>query len=140
MDKLRILCMAIFFCYSKNKLTSILEQLIFYVMIFLSLFYQYTLIQSYRIRIFVLNIRFYYNFKEIVDVYRTKESSWLQSRNVIVQKWQPFLLHCEFSECANFLLLESASFHVWNFALQFLTDMLFHWSLHDMYTNVFSKK
>ena len=90
MDKLRILCMAIFFCYSKNKLTSILEQLIFYVMIFLSLFYQYTLIQSYIIRIFVLKIRFYYNFKEIVDVYRTKESSWLQSRNVIVQKWQPF--------------------------------------------------
>ena len=36
------------------------------------------------------NIRFYYDSKVIVDVYRTKESSWLQSRNVIVQKWQPF--------------------------------------------------
>ena len=77
----------------------------------------------YDIHIWFIQINF--NPIESVDASPIKRVVLVKLKKRIRAKMATVfcVFHSELFECANFLLLETASFHVWNFALQFLTDM-----------------
>ena len=75
-----------------------------------------------------------------MDILHTRTTIFLtlDTKHIPLQKWQPFFLvllwdvwMCQFF--ASWVLVFMSGI----FALWFLTDMWFHWSLLDMYTNVF---
>ena len=75
-----------------------------------------------------------------MDILQTRTTIFLtlDTKHIPLQKWQPFFVvllwdvwMCQFF--ASWVLVFMSGI----FALWFLTDMWFHWSLLDMYTNVF---